>query len=211
MYLQRFLLVGSAIATTIAFVFSADFSLPESTPSAKFFIENQDTYNSSNTLEFNRVKYVGQCPGTAFEPPSIKAYFMSNSTPPAPGRRVIIRNVTKQVYHDSFPYTDREYDHGQSSEGFDFKLNFRQHDQTFSVVSGENNFDYEIWDNKSVIEKGSLTLYVNIRDTGTFGRSTVCQDQQECTTDTYYDDWDTNHRHPRHHQHCQPVTKCSCP
>ncbi len=51
-----------------------------------------------------------------------EATFMSSSTPPAPGLRVIVHNITADMQGNPSPYTDREYDQGIRSEGFQVRF-----------------------------------------------------------------------------------------
>jgi hypothetical protein len=59
--------------------------------------------------------YIGDCPDAKRS--SVKAHFVSSSTPPAPGLRVVLRNATRGLRGDPAPYTNRSYDKGRFSQG----------------------------------------------------------------------------------------------
>jgi len=135
-----------------------------------------------NFIRFDRVQYAGECPGLEIRDAG-KVKFISSTMPPAPGRRVLIRNVTRGINDDPFPFTDREYDEGQYSEAFIFGLNSRHRGRRFSVLEGENHFTYEIKENDKVIEAGSFIAQVSIQDVGTKVRNRICQSEWQCQLD----------------------------
>jgi hypothetical protein len=88
-------------------VFSLAFSvLPAlaNAPNAEvgFEFEGFQTLNSATVVS---TEYTGECPGSQRE--TVKARFLSSTTPPAPGLRVIIRNVSRGFGGDSAPNTVR--------------------------------------------------------------------------------------------------------
>ncbi len=179
------------------------------TTKPEIIVESSGSYNS-NLMEFNRVTYIGQCPGTVLEPNILKARFTSNSTLPNVGRRVIIRNVTEKMNNNPYPYTNREYSNGRYSESFNVKINIEHKEQTLSILEGENNFAYEIEENKQILEKGNFTAMVKVNSlSGVFRRDKVCRMDKECVT-RYYDE-NRHSKKPRSYQQCYPVEKCSCP
>ena len=100
--------------------------------------------------------------------------------------------------NDPYPYTNRKYDKGEYSEGFDFAIGKKHHTRSFSVIEGENQFKYEIMENDRAIEQDSFTARVLITDGGVVSRNRVCQDRWEC-------------RGSGKHRVCRTVTSCSCP
>ncbi len=59
--------------------------------------------------------YIGDCPDA--KRGSVKAHFVSSSTPPAPGLQVVLRNTTRGLRGDPLPYTNRTYDKELFSQG----------------------------------------------------------------------------------------------
>ncbi|NEP48334.1 MAG: hypothetical protein F6K65_05645 [Moorea sp. SIO3C2] len=111
-----------------------------------------------NQVEINETKYKGECPG--YRRSSREARFTSSTTPPARKRRVIVRNITRGVASDPFPYTDREYDDGRSSEGTRMSFGTRHDSKEFHVLDGENTFEYEIKERDRVLESGVFTAVI---------------------------------------------------
>lgn len=133
-----------------------------------------------NTIPFNQVEYIGECPGKAIQPDMDRAYFISPNTLPAPQQRVVIQNVTTGMDDNPYPYTNRKYDTGKYSEGFIFGLDSRHRGRTFSVQAGENEFRYEIKQKDKIIESGSLTAQVLIRNKGAITRQKNCSSEYQC-------------------------------
>jgi hypothetical protein len=175
---------------------------------AQFRVKNENSFHI-NLIQFKRVEYIGQCPGTAFFPDSQKARFVSSKTPPSPNRRVTIKNVTDGMETDPYPYTDRSYNKGEFSEDFGFKLGNSHKTKTFSVLEGENKLLYEIKENDLVIEQGSLTAQVSIQDLAISPRQKNCEDEVKCykTSDCH----DRKGRARDCRQECFSIQKCSCP
>ncbi|NEQ86762.1 MAG: hypothetical protein F6K26_43920, partial [Moorea sp. SIO2I5] len=111
-----------------------------------------------NQVEINETKYKGECPGYSWS--SREARFTSSTTPPARKRRVIVRNITRGVASDPYPYTDREYYEGRSSEGTEMSFGKRHHSKYFHVLDGENTFEYEIKERDRVLESGVFTAVI---------------------------------------------------
>lgn len=118
------------------------------------FLGNRDL----NQTELSVIEYHGDCPGK--ETPSTEAKFTSNKTPPASGRRVTVRNVTRGLASDPYPYTDREYDQGRSSESTQMVFGTRHNGKHLIVLEGENNFEYEIRQANQVIDSGTFTATI---------------------------------------------------
>ncbi|EGJ30671.1 MULTISPECIES: hypothetical protein [Moorena] len=111
-----------------------------------------------NQVEIHETKYKGECPGYSWS--SREARFTSSTTPPARKRRVIVKNITRGVASDPFPYTDREYDEGRSSEGTRMSFGTRHDSKEFHVLDGENTFEYEIKERDRVLESGVFTAVI---------------------------------------------------
>ncbi|WP_293077099.1 hypothetical protein [Moorena sp. SIO3H5] len=111
-----------------------------------------------NQTEIHEIDYVGECPG--YSSSYREARFTSITTPPARKRRVIVRNITRGVASDPYPYTDREYDHGRSSEGTRMSFGTRHDSKEFHVLDGENTFEYEIKERDRVLESGVFTAVI---------------------------------------------------
>ncbi|NEO22215.1 MULTISPECIES: hypothetical protein [unclassified Moorena] len=111
-----------------------------------------------NQVEIHETKYKGECPGYSWS--SREARFTSSTTPPARKRRVIVRNITRGVASDPYPYTDREYYEGRSSEGTEMSFGKRHHSKYFHVLDGENKFEYEIKERDRVLESGVFTAVI---------------------------------------------------
>ncbi|WP_229424058.1 hypothetical protein [Moorena producens] len=111
-----------------------------------------------NQVEINETKYKGECPGYSWS--SREARFTSSTTPAARKRRVIVRNITRGVASDPYPYTDREYYEGRSSEGTEIIFGTKHHSKYFRVLDGENTFEYEIKERDRVLESGVFTAVI---------------------------------------------------
>ncbi|MEW6491224.1 MAG: hypothetical protein AB1589_01550 [Cyanobacteriota bacterium] len=212
---KRFPALAVTLITTAAIllatvVLSAD-GLSANPTAGKLRVRSQTGYQE-NQIEFKRVEYVGQCPGTDISSSSLSSEFVSETTPPAPGRRVIIRNVTQGMNSDPYPFTDREYEKGQASESFKFGISDRHRSQSLSVFEGKNQFEYEIRDKNTAIEQGTLTVDVAVKDMGVFPREAICSDQVQCrdeSVDCGKNDDGSRRRGKR--QRCYTTTNCQCP
>ncbi|NEO91810.1 MAG: hypothetical protein F6K56_16825 [Moorea sp. SIO3G5] len=111
-----------------------------------------------NQVEIHETKYKGECPGYSLS--SREARFTSSTTPPARKRRVIVRNITRGVASDPYPFTDREYYEGRSSEGTQMIFGTKHHSKYFRVLNGENKFEYEIKERDRVLESGVFTAVI---------------------------------------------------
>ncbi|EGJ35139.1 MULTISPECIES: hypothetical protein [Moorena] len=111
-----------------------------------------------NQTEITEIEYEGECPGNkSFYR---EARFTSSETPPAPGRRVVVRTVTRGVASDPYPYTDREYDQGRSSEATRMAFGTRHSSRKLHVLDGDNEFEYEIKEGDSIIDSGVFTAVI---------------------------------------------------
>lgn len=127
------------------------------TPEAGWIVRGQQELNY---IPITEIKYDGECPGKE-DNPSQDVWFYSSQTTPAPGRRVVVRNVTRGLASDPYPYTDREYEEGRQSERARMTFGTEHRGQYFVALDGENQFEYEIKQNDLVIESGSFTAVVD--------------------------------------------------
>lgn len=90
-----------------------------------------------------------------------RAEFMSSTVLPAPGLRVVIRNVTSGINQNPSPYTDREYNKALMSEGFKVSFSTSHNGRYLAVQPGKNNFSYEIKRGNAVLESGAFTASID--------------------------------------------------
>jgi hypothetical protein len=108
-----------------------------------------------NQTSITEVEYDGECSGK--DSPTIEAKFTSSKTTPADGRRVIVKNVTRGMTSDPYPYINREYHQGRSSESTYMEFGAKHDGKKFRVLDGENQFEYEIKQGDRVIDSGTFT------------------------------------------------------
>ncbi|MEB3292247.1 MAG: TMEM14 family protein [Synechococcales bacterium] len=136
-----------------------------------------DGRQTLNLVSLRETQYVGDCPGQDTE--TVEARFTSSNVPPAPGRRVMIRNVTRGVGSDPFPFTDREYEKGRASEATKMEFGSKHSSKRLRVLPGENQFEYEIRQDGRVIDSGSFVAtlekrYQEIRRNAEWREEEVC-------------------------------------
>jgi hypothetical protein len=132
----------------------------------------------------------------------IKGWFVSEKTPPSPGLRVVVRNMSLKETSEPIPYSDREYDKGSRSEGFVAGLETEHQSRFLAVQPGVNQFTYEIKRGEQAIETGQFTADIthevkNISITKTHGprqESLPCEHKRE---DKHKDG--EKHHHRRRH------------
>ncbi|ARI82234.1 hypothetical protein [Microcystis aeruginosa] len=113
---------------------------------------------SLNRLVIPMYRYTGECPG--FSKGIVKASFTSTAFPPSRDRRVMVRNVSRGVASDPFPFTDRDYSRGRGSEITEITIG-PGHDRLYLIVrQGENDFDYKIKEKNTIVDQGTFTAYV---------------------------------------------------
>jgi hypothetical protein len=110
----------------------------------QFYFSNFQTYTDTHTEEASE-----------------HATFISSNTPPAPGLRVAIRNVTPGIDQNPSPHTDREYDKPPTSEGFKVSLGTIHSGRFLAVQPGENHFSYEIKRGNTIIESGTFSARID--------------------------------------------------
>jgi hypothetical protein len=119
--------------------------------------------NPLNYLSIPLYNYFGECPGRALGESNV--VFRSNTLEPMDGLDVEVRNISSGMDSSPFPHIDRDYEDGASSEPGLITLRDR-HVSVFigrkkiAVAQGINNFEYEIKDGSSVVERGSFTSVV---------------------------------------------------
>lgn len=184
--------------------FSQDSPQPETQDTSHAELIVRDRGNIAvNQVRFTRIEYAGQCPGTAYVPSKLEAQFVSHRTPPAANRRVVIKNVSKGLESDPYPFTDREYNRDRYSESFDIRINYKHTSRNFSMIGGENQLEYAIMDaNKTPIEQGNFAVQVSINDRGVIQRDMVCRDEFKC---------EIERRDDREDRICRTLTTCNCP
>jgi hypothetical protein len=73
---------------------------------------------------------------------------------------------------DNFPYTDRDYSKGRGSESTKISIGTRHSGSAFVVKRDANEFEYEIRQDNSVVERGQFSSFVR-------GSSTVSEVPRE--------------------------------
>lgn len=114
----------------------------------------------------------------------IHARFVSEKTPPAHGRRVIIRNITDGMDMYPYPYTDREYDQGSVSEATILEKGYTHRNRSLSVLKGKNIFEYKITEMGKVIDSGKFTFTLNIQNQD-MNKNSRPMDSYSCYDDAF--------------------------
>jgi hypothetical protein len=199
--IQLFSLAGFGLLMGIGL--SAAPALAQPTPSPTPQPEVGFEFEGQNALNYGLItdtEYRGDCPG--FKAGKIQARFTSSKTLPAPGQRVVIRNVSRGLQDDPYPFTDRKYDQGRLSEATTVTYGTKQALTTFNVLRGVNDFEYQVKQGDRVIDQG--TFQANIQfTTNTTRRRAQCSSEQYCRSGKAIDkcsDRDLLYR-----------TKCTCP
>jgi hypothetical protein len=149
---------------------------PKPAPVAEVGLEFEGV-RELNQVALAEMIYQGECPGT--DTGEIVARFTSTKTPPAPGRRVVVKAVTRGLGSDPFPYTDREYEKGRASEATRLTFGTRHDGAGLRVLPGENQFEYEIKEGGRVIDAGSFTAQIEKRQQTT-QRDAAPRTEQVC-------------------------------
>lgn len=135
-------------------------------------------FGTPNTARIVDTIYQGDCPGE--EQGAVKARFYSTATPPASGRRVVIRNVSRGLSDDSVPFTDRDYSKGRVSESTSVEFGTKHELTHFVMLEGQNNLQYEIKQGDSPIERGSFIAQIS-RDERDRTRNAICSEERYCS------------------------------
>ncbi|MDY6785991.1 MAG: hypothetical protein SW833_26165 [Cyanobacteriota bacterium] len=194
--------LSTLILTIFLLAFHQQPTFSQSSNSAEILVKDRGGI-AINRAHFSRVEYVGQCTGETYVPSKLAAQFVSNTTPPASGRRAIIRNITRGMNSNPYPFTDREYSSGSYSEGFDLQIGYSHSQRDFSVINGENRLEYEIKEsNGNITERGTINLQVSIDDEGVFSRNSICREEWQCVDER---------RDDRDDRVCRTNRICTCP
>jgi hypothetical protein len=129
-----------------------------------------DPGDPANLAYLVEKKYTGQCRGNS-EPEAV-AKFYSKTRKPAPGLRVIVRNITFGFSGDTRPNTDREYYNGDISEGFLIKYGDHHSGRYLAVQHGNNEFDYVIKSGQNILESGKFSIKFDRKITTEYRHST---------------------------------------
>jgi hypothetical protein len=162
-----------------------------------FVIEGQSDLNLAVITD---IEYRGECPGR--KAGTVPARFISFTTPPAPGRRVVVRNVSLGVRDNPYPFTDRDYSQGRSSEATLMSYGTKQELRTFSVIPGVNNFEYQIRQGDRVIDQGTFQSTIEFQK-DVERRWADCNREQYCTNGKPLDKCEDRNLKYRE--------KCTCP
>ncbi len=134
-----------------------------------------------NHVTLDEVEYTGDCPGEDIA--TIDARFFSDAIPTARRRRVIVRNITRGLDDDPYPYTDREYEAGRLSEETNMRFGTDHSGRYFHVLPGENTFEYEIKDRREVIDAGQFTATIE-RNLRRVERNAAWKEDRACANDS---------------------------
>ncbi|MEB3318966.1 MAG: hypothetical protein VKO39_12625 [Cyanobacteriota bacterium] len=128
-----------------------------SSPSGQFFLGGAPLAS----LAVENIIWTGDCPGE-----QMQGYgpvdFLAVAVPPAPGQRVLIRNLS------TGGYTNREYNEKRMrSEGFYVSIGQGQHGSFLSLAPGINSFNWSVSSasQSQVIGSGAASLNVEVRQT----------------------------------------------
>jgi hypothetical protein len=143
------------------------------TPEVGLEIEGSRTLNQAKIVD---TSYVGECPGVDLG--KVRGRFLSQAHPPAPGQRVVIRNITRGMIGDQAPFTNRNYSEGKGSETATITFGTQHALKTLNVMQGVNDFEYEIRQGEQVVNKGQFSAE--------FERSERTQERRaNCSQKTY--------------------------
>jgi hypothetical protein len=126
----------------------------------------------------------------------LKARFVSNKTLPAPGLRVIVRNLS--IGGNTIPYTDREYEDNRFSEKF-YIFPYNEHRMKYlAVTKGDNRMSYEIKRGNQVLESGEFIVKIAVEDRYNAVTKTI---PREIIHIPCPEDYDKHHDHDDDHHH----------
>ncbi len=146
------------------------------TPTTGWYFNQQ---SMPNRITLNGVQYTGECSSGPLYP-DLTATFLSQKIPPTPYTRVVVKNITPGISTNPNPYTDREYDERRPTSETT-KMSFaRSHQQrSFSVLEGNNTFEYTIKQRDNILETGTFNaeIQTTLREEerkATWQKSKVC-------------------------------------
>jgi hypothetical protein len=129
----------------------------------------------------------------------IKGWFISEKTPPSPGLRVVVRNMSLKETSKPIPYSDREYDKGSRSEGFVAGLETEHQSRFFALQPGVNQFTYEIKRGDQVMETGQFTANITHQVKDISITKTHGPRQESLPCEHKHDDKHKNSKKKHHH------------
>ncbi len=119
----------------------------------------------SEQLEIQQQRIINSGVSSYLVPVDAAGRFISDSTPPAPGQRVTLFNITPGF--SSEPFTKRDYSNANGSELITFSPGTEHETRRFSVLPGnaatpkQNDFRYEIHDAQdNLLESGEFSVAV---------------------------------------------------
>jgi hypothetical protein len=131
----------------------------------------------------------------------IKGWFVSERTPPSPGLRVMVRNMSLKETSEPTPYTDREYDKGSRSEGFVAGLETEHQSRFLALQPGVNQFAYEIKRGEQVIESGQFTADITHQVKDISITKTHGPRQESLPCEHKHEDKHEQGKRKKHHHH----------
>lgn len=134
-------------------------------------------FGTPNIARINDIVYQGECPGE--EQGGLRARFYSATTPPGPGLRVVIRNVSPGYPENKIPFTDRDYSKGSTAQSTLVKFGTDRGSSYFRMLEGQNNLEYEIKQGDQLIEQGTFTAELS-RGEKIRNRSAFCSTEEYC-------------------------------
>jgi hypothetical protein len=141
-------------------------------PKAGLQFKNSTEFNVGTfktlSLTLSGTTYSGSCLGPMYlrwpqpitnhytytEEESDRAKFISRTTSPALGLRVLIRNITVGMQQNPLPYINLKYEKLPMSKSFNVEIGRIHNDRYLALATGSNHFFYEIARNKNVVESG---------------------------------------------------------
>jgi hypothetical protein len=127
----------------------------------------------------------------------LKARFVSNKTLPAPGLRVVVRNLS--IGGNTIPYTDREYTDNRFSEKF-YIFPYNEHRMKYlAVTKGDNRMSYEIKRGNQVLESGEFIVKIAVDDRYSSVTKTIPREVVHIPCPQDYDDKHHDDHHDDHH------------
>ncbi|NJK41777.1 MAG: hypothetical protein HC934_11365 [Acaryochloridaceae cyanobacterium SU_2_1] len=204
-----------------AFAESGEQTLDQSAP-AEILVDQKAGF-ATDKVEFHQISYTGENPGQAIFPRTVNARFTSKTALTGVGRKVIIRNVSPKIDNDPYPFVETKYRKGRYSEDFKIELGLRHRRGKLAVIPGENLLEYEVWQDKQLVQRQTLRMNVVVADGGTFARhlpqpqyiapypyglDRACWDLYSCRQASPYT---LNRHHYRPHTHRRLAPQASPP
>lgn len=119
----------------------------------------------SERLEIQQQRIINSGVSSFLAPVDAAGRFISDSTPPAPGQRVTLYNITPGF--SSEPFTQRDYSNANGSELITFGPGTEHETRRFVVLPGsstapkQNDFRYDIHDARgNLLESGEFSVAI---------------------------------------------------